>query len=313
MGERRGLDLQASSLMTVLCLVWGLQQIVLKIAATDISPLMQIALRCGLATLLVVPLLYRQRVQQLFHYRYVVPGIWLAFLFSAEFYLVAEALRYTSAAHTVVLLYTAPIFVALGLHWKVKAEKLNHLQWFGILFAFFGIAYTFLVRDQAQSQLNHILWGDFLALMAGMMWALTTISLEFSTLSEAPPTQTLFYQLLGGFIFLLPLAFWTGQADVRWSKLAFLSLTFHAVVMSFLSLLLWFWLLRTYLANGLGVFSFLTPMFGMLFGVWLLDEEIETSFLVGSCMVLAGIMIVSLHRYLRIYLDRISARIGAFH
>ena len=36
-------------------------------------------------------------------------------------------------------------------------------------------------------------------------------------------------------------------------------------MVSFASFLLWFWMLRKYLASRLGVFSFMTPLFGMLF------------------------------------------------
>jgi drug/metabolite transporter (DMT)-like permease len=37
-------------------MIWGLQQVILKMAAPDISPIMQIALRSGLAAVLVLPL-----------------------------------------------------------------------------------------------------------------------------------------------------------------------------------------------------------------------------------------------------------------
>ncbi len=69
--------------------------------------------------------------------------------------------------------------------------------------------------------------------------------------------------------------------------------------MSLLSLMLWFWLLRKYLANGLGVFSFLTPIFGMIFGVVFLGEKIEVNFIVGTALVLAGVMIVTLHVWIK--------------
>jgi drug/metabolite transporter (DMT)-like permease len=65
------------------------------------------------------------------------------------------------------------------------------------------------------------------------------------------------------------------------------------LVVSFASYLTWFWLLRHYLASRLGVFSFLTPLFGVAFGVWLLDEPLEPSFLVGAILVCAGIVLVS--------------------
>ena len=52
-------------------------------------------------------------------------------------------------------------------------------------------------------------------------------------------------------------------------------------------------LLKRYLASRLGVFSFLTPLFGMLFGVWLLAEPLEASFVAGTVLVLAGVAVVS--------------------
>ena len=77
------------------------------------------------------------------------------------------------------------------------------------------------------------------------------------------------------------------------------SMAFHVLLMSFFSLMLWFWLLRKYLANGLGVFSFLTPIFGMIFGVIFLNEQIEPNFIFGTAFVMAGVMIVSLHAWIR--------------
>lgn len=62
--------------------------------------------------------------------------------------LLAQALQLTSASHAVVLLYTAPIFVALGLHWKLPSERLTLLQWTGIGIAFIGIVVTFIRPQQ---------------------------------------------------------------------------------------------------------------------------------------------------------------------
>ena len=300
MGERKGLDACASSLMIVLCIVWGLQQVVLKIAAADISPIMQIAIRSGLSALLVFPLIQLQQGTHLYSKAYLWPGVWLAFLFSAEFLLVAQALILTSASHTVVLLYTAPIFVALGLHWKLPSERLSKVQWSGILIAFVGIVTTFIGRENLLEQgLSQVVWGDLLALLAGIMWALTTISLRLSKLNEAHPTQTLFYQLLGGFVFLFPLAVLLGQAEIHWTYIAIGSLVFHTLIMSFMSLMLWFWLLRNYLASHLGVFSFLTPIFGLLFGVLLLNETIEPNFIFGTILVMVGVLVVSMQDWIK--------------
>ena len=300
---RKVLDAKASTIMVGLCMIWGLQQVVLKMAAVDISPIMQIAIRSGLSAVLVYPLIQVQKGTTLWSKEYLFPGIWIAFLFSAEFFLVAEALRYTTASHTVVLLYTAPIFVALGLHWKLPSERLSLIQWIGIFIAFLGIVVTFLGRDQSEplnsTMTSTGLFGDFLALLAGVMWALTTISLRLTKLSDAHPTQTLFYQLVGGCVFLLPLAYVLGQAEIHWTALSIGSLVFHTIVVSFVSFMLWFWLLRNYLANRLGVFSFLTPIFGMIFGVIFLNETIELNFIFGTALVMLGVFVVSMQVWIQ--------------
>lgn len=295
MQVRQALDAKASGIMFFLCILWGLQQVVIKLAAADIAPIMQMALRSGLSALLVFPLIKLAKGQSLWGRQYWFSGGLVALLFAAEFCLIGEALRFTSASHTVVLLYTAPIFVALGLHCKLPAERLTGLQWCGILTAFSGIVVTFLGRGASGAQdLSAMLWGDLLALGAGMLWASTTIAVRLSNLAEAPATQTLFYQLLGGFAFLLPMAFMLGQSAVHWTALTFGSLLFHAVLISFGSYLLWFWLLKHYLASRLGVFSFLTPLFGIAFGVLILNEPVESGFIAGTVMVMLGVIIVSL-------------------
>ncbi|UUM28621.1 DMT family transporter [Acinetobacter colistiniresistens] len=300
MDERKALDATASGLMIVLCMIWGLQQVILKMAAPDISPLMQIALRSGLAALLLLPLLYLDKSSQLFNRQNLKAGLVVAFLFSLEFFLLAQALQLTSASHAVVLLYTAPIFVALGLHWKLPSERLSLLQWTGIGIAFFGIAVTFLRANSGVSIVDQqMLWGDLLALAGGIAWAATTITVRLSSLAQAAVTQTLFYQLAGSFVLLFGLALVLGQATIHFSPLVIGSLAFHTLVVSFASFLAWFWLLRNYLASRLGVFSFLTPLFGMAFGVWLLGEKIELNFIIGSALVLLGIVVVSLQGWLK--------------
>lgn len=301
MDERKALDQTASSLMIVLCMVWGLQQVILKMAASDISPLMQIALRSGLAALLLLPLVLLDKKSQLMNPKNVKAGALVAVLFSLEFFLLAQALQLTSASHAVVLLYTAPIFVALGLHWKLPSERLTILQWTGIGIAFIGILVTFIRPQQIGGNTfqQQMLWGDLYALAAAIAWAATTVTVRLSSLAQAAVTQTLFYQLAGSFILLLGLAFFMGQAVVQWTPLVMGSLAFHTLIVSFASFLAWFWLLRNYLASRLGVFSFLTPLFGIIFGVWLLDENIEANFIFGTVLVLLGILVVSLQGWLR--------------
>jgi drug/metabolite transporter (DMT)-like permease len=295
MDTRKALDGQAIGLMLVLCLVWGLQQVVLKATAADIAPILQIALRSGAAAVLVGLLMGVRGERMRLSDGTWRPGVVVGLLFGVEFLLVGEGLRHTSASHMVVFLYTAPIFAALGLHWKLPAERLGPVQWLGIALAFAGLALAFFGRSQAPASAasGNMLWGDFLGLLAGMAWGATTLVVRTTSLAKAPATQTLLYQLVGAFVLLLGAAFASGQAHFNPTPQVWASLVFHSLVVSFASFLVWFWLLRHYLASRLGVFSFMTPLFGMVFGAWLLNEPIELRFLAGAVPVLAGIVLVS--------------------
>lgn len=306
MDTRQPLDDKAIGLMLVLCFVWSLQQVVLKATSLDMAPIYQMGVRSGVAAVLVA-LLMRWRGERLSrHDGTWRPGLVVALLFGFEFLLIGEGLRHTSASHMVVFLYTAPIFAALGLHWRLPAERLVAVQWLGIMLAFTGVAIAFLGRSQGAT--GSSLWGDFLGLMAGAAWGATTVVVRCTRLSRAPATQTLLYQLLGAFVLLLGATVASGQTHFNPTPAIWASLVFQILVVSFASFLTWFWLLRTYLASRLGVFSFLTPLFGVVMGAVLLDEVIEPAFVLGSIPVLVGIVLVSGHGWLASLLARLSRK-----
>lgn len=305
--HRKPLDAGASGLMVVLCLIWGLAQVNLKMAAADISPLMQIALRSGVAAVLVILLMFIRRESPSIQDGTWRPGLLVAGLFALEFFLIGEGLRYTSASHMTVLLYTAPIFAALGLHLLMPSERLTRVQWFGIGLAFTGVAIAFLLRpNHTQQKLDaaDLLYGDLLALGAGVAWAATTVAVRCSRLAQVSAAQTLLYQLVGAFLLLTAAAFLLEQTAIQFTPLAWGSLIFQSLVVCFASYLAWFWLLKHYSASQLGVFSFLTPIFGVALGVGLLGEQLELSFMIGAALVVSGIILVSASAWLKHQMTR---------
>lgn len=292
-GLPAAVDARAVGVMSLLCLTWSLQQISLKAVATQISPMLMIAVRSAVA-LLLLSLLMHSRGEGLARHRWT-PGAVAGALFGVEYLLVSQALQLTQASHVVVFLYTAPIFAALGLHARVPAERLGAVQWLGIALAFGGIAVAFLGGGSGPSAQagSPAWWGDALALLAGVAWGVTTVTIRCSSLASAPAAETLWYQLFGALALLLPAAWLTDRWHVEWSPAVLAHLGFQSVVVSFASFLTWCWLLRRYLASQLGVFSFLTPLFGVLLGAWLLGERLTPPFIGGSVLVLVGIALVS--------------------
>lgn len=292
---RKPLDTFAMTMMLALSVVWGLQQVAVKFAAPDMSPIMQTGLRSFIAALLVCLLIwYRGGVS--LPRGTLWPGLAVAVLFALEFLCISVGLEYTSASHMSVFLYTAPVFTVLGLHWLVPGERLGPVQWVGVVVAFSGIALAFSNGfTGGRDNWTGILVGDALGVFGGLFWAATTVLIRRSTLSEAPPTITLLYQLGGAGVILLAIAAALGEAtSFALTGMVWASLFFQSVIVGFISFLAWFWMLRRYLASRISVFSFLTPLFGVAFGVLLMNDPIEPRFAGGAALVLAGIVMVNL-------------------
>ena len=137
--ERRRLDWLAIGLTLLLCVVWGVQQTAMKTVESDIDPIMQLGMRFAVAAVFYGFLTWRQEGRGAFRDGTLPSGLLLGTLFSLEFILIALALTRTSAAHTIVFLYTAPIFTALGLR-VLPHERLNGAQWGGIALIVVGVA-----------------------------------------------------------------------------------------------------------------------------------------------------------------------------
>lgn len=293
---RLPLDTLATGAMLLLCVCWGFQQIAIKLVAGDVAPIMQIGLRSTFAALVLAVVVWRREGLRAFSDGTALPGLIVGLLFAGEFLFVAQGLVHTTASHMSVFLYTAPIFAALGLHWLLPEERMKPLQWLGVAIAFCGIAVAFLGKGGAQAGqpgAGDMLLGDAMGLLAGLLWGATTVAIRKTSLSEAAPAKTLFYQMAVASVGLLAFAAATGQHGIRYTQAAVLSVVFQSVVVALSSYLAWFWLLRRYLASRLSILSFMTPLFGVSFGVLILDEPLDAGFVAGAAMVLAGITLVS--------------------
>lgn len=279
--------------MLLLCILWGGQQSVIKLVADDMAPTLQISLRSGIGLVLIAAFMALRGISFALHKGPWRAGIVAGLLFGFEFLFIGEGLRYTTASHMAVFLYTAPIFTALGLHFFLPQERLSSKQWLGIGLCFVGIAIAFLGGFAQPTISTSILWGDFLGLVAGFLWGSTTVVLRVTGLNQIPAAQTTLYQLVAAFVILLVSAMISDQMMVNWTPELITALAAQGVIIAFFTLLVWFWLLTHYLASRLASFTFLTPLFGVGFGVLLLDDPLDAAFVLGAVLVILGVSIVN--------------------
>lgn len=290
--ERKPVDALAIAIMVVVCMSWGFQQITIKIAAAGVSPIMQAGLRSIFATLLLLAWAQWRRIPLFARDGTLAAGIGAGVLFAAEFVFIYAGLAYTAASRMVVFIYLTPCLTALGLQWFVPGERLNAGQWAGIGLAFLGLFLAF--ADGFAAAQGATLVGDVFGVIAAVLWAATTVLVRSTRLTSASATKTLLYQLAVSALTLPLVSVVVGEAGVTaLTPVVVACLVYQGVIVAFISYLAWFWLLTRYLAGRLSVFSFLTPFFGVAFGVLLLDEPVSPTFLGAAVLVGAGIVLVN--------------------
>jgi drug/metabolite transporter (DMT)-like permease len=160
--------------------------------------------------------------------------------------------------------------------------------------AFCGVAWAFADGFGAHSAGPRQWIGDALGVAAAVFWGATTLVIRATSLAKARAEKTLFYQVAVSGVLLAAAALLAGEPlPQRISTTVALALAFQVVVVTFASYLIWFWLVRHYPATALSSFTLVTPVAGLLAGVWWLDEPLTLRLVVALVAVAGGIWLVN--------------------
>jgi len=286
------LDVLAVSTVLILCMSWGVQQVVIKLTLVDISPVMQAAFRSIGALVILTGWALIRRDPLFVRDGTLWWGVATGIFFAAEFVLVFWGLEFTNASRSVIFLFCSPFVVALGSQWFVPGERLNRLQFTGLGIAFVGIIIAF--GESMTLPTRTMLIGDTMLIAAAIFWGAATVVVKAGPLATISPTRTLLYQLAVSAL-ILPVASWSlGEPGViRWSTFAIASVAYQTIWVVAITYLAWFWLIRHYPASKIASFTFFTPIFGVFAGWLILDEPLTIALLVALALVATGVWLVN--------------------
>jgi len=287
---RAKLDARAVIILTVLCLIWGLNAVAMKYATAGIAPIFCAGLRSVIATICLIIWMTGRRIT--LFVGHLKDGMIIGLLFGAEFGLLYMAIKFTTASSAWILLYTSPFFHALGAHFFLPGDRLSIVKAAGMMLSFAGI--LILLSQHLGLPSVHQFAGDLLALAAAMLWALTTVVIKRRLVAAVSPYHTLFYQTFFSIPILFLLSFMYQETPVHYiDGLILISVAYQGVLVAFISYLVWFFLVHTYPISRLSAFTFLTPVFATLAGVWLLGETLTPRIILSLTLVSIGIYIVN--------------------
>ncbi len=287
----RPLSVFAISIMLLLCLSWGINNVMVKLALAEVPPLMQATARSvgGFIIILIashlrgIPLFRRDGTLK--------AGLVMGTVFALEFVVIFFGLLHTTASRAVIFMYTAPFFVAFGAV-NLLGEKLRGDQWAGLALAFIGMVIAIGV-PQADVD-GRVILGDLLLILGAVGWAGTTLIFKMSNLAKAPAEKTLIYQTGVSAPLLALGSLMLGETLTQMpGPVALVSLAYQTVWVVGVTFLLWYMLMKTYPASKLSAFTFVTPLFGVAAGHLVLGEPISVTFAVAVAFVIAGLFLVN--------------------
>lgn len=280
------------AVLLLCCLVWGLNQVAIKMSGAGVSPLLGAGLRSLVAAALVwlwcgirgEPLFRRDGTGAY--------GLLIGLLFAAEVALIYWGLAFTTASRSVIFLYSAPFFVALGAHRYIPGERLTRRRITGLVLAFAGLCLA--CADALYLPSRRELFGDMLELAAGFLWGATTVVIKMGGRVPLSPPRMLFYQLAISSVALIGASLALREPGVVAATAPVLgALAYQAVIVAFASYLAWFWLLRRYPASDLAPHLFWTPLFGVLAGWALLGDPLSGNLGGAAVLIAVGIYLVN--------------------
>ena len=287
----RPLSPGAIALMLMLCITWGFNQVVIKLVLPEIPPMLQAALRSAGALPVVLAMGWLRGVKFFERDGTLGAGLVTGLAFGLEFALVYQGLRFTSASRAAVFLYTAPFFVVFG-SYRVLGERLGRSQWLGLALCFAGVV---LAIGVPQANVDaHVLLGDLMIVGGASLWAVTTLLVKATRLHFAAPEKTLGYQAAISAPVLGLLAWLSGETITRVpSPLALSLMAVQAIWVIGLTFTLWVALVKVYSASKLSAFTFITPLFGVLAGYFIMHDHLTLAFGAAALLVIAGLFLVN--------------------
>ena len=276
------------SLLILLALIWGSSFFNIKIATYSYDPITLALVRLIFAS---VPLLILCQINGIKIEAFSKNWNWYALIglcnIAIPFVLIAIGTAKINSYLAAILMSTTPLSGSILAHFFTKDEKLSYLKSLGVLIGFSGIVLLFFDKVIINSE-NYIyalitILGSTFYCIGGLL----TLKLR-NKKNENVTTSTTLWSV----IFLFPFSLiiekpWESSPTLA----STLSLLYLGVIATGLAWLIRF---RILTVNGL-VFqtqvAYLIPVFGIIFGHFLMDEVITWKVIVSLVVILIGIYI----------------------
>ncbi|MDH7493204.1 MAG: DMT family transporter [Candidatus Saccharicenans sp.] len=286
-------------LMLLTTMVWGANISVIKVSFAELSP-HAFNLARFLFSALIYAFIIRRSGEGFVVSRRHLPRVVFLALAGITLYQVffITGLSRTSASLVSMGNAMTPIFIAV-LSTAFGLERLRWTGWLGIVLSVIGFYGIILGRPNGFNLKGAEVSGVFFILLAGLMWAFYTIFAR-PVLKEMSPTKLAGLTNIIGTAFYLPFA-WKEFSGADFSRLTlggWLGLVYSGSLALVFGFVVWYKSVERVGGARTGVYSNLTPVFGVLTAVIFLKDRISWLQLLSALVIFFGVYLTRNGHYL---------------
>ncbi len=286
---------RAASLAT-LVVIWGTTWAVIRIGLGGIPPFTGVALRFGIAGLLLwgAALAIGLRGARL----RAPLWLWTAqglLSFGVSYGLVYWGEQWVPTGLTAVLFATFPLWVAVLAHFVLPGERMRPLGVVGLLLALGGVALLFSQDLQALGG-PRVAFASAVLLLAPLSSAIAQIVVKRWGSEVHPVTLNAGSMVIASAVMGALALLVERHRDVRFDATSVGSLLYLAILGTCVTFSLYFWLLRHMTATGLSLVAYAIPVVAVAVGAFAFDEPVTWPLLLGGLLVVAGTALAAVRR-----------------
>lgn len=220
---------------------------------------------------------------------------WLGVLFGVQIAAMNIGIDQSSGATSAVLISMYPLFAAGLSRFYVEADRLTPLRIAGLLVAFLG-AVLIVVRQGHDIWSAGVGYGELIVLVSSALlgWR---IAYTAKLLRHMEATRVVFWQMtlsLPAFLLLATTTETLSLEAVSWRPVV--GLLYQGLVIAGFGFFVNALLYRRYDPSVIAGFGFVSPVTGVLLGIWLLGDALTANLIAGTVAVGLGLILITLRR-----------------
>ena len=281
-------------LLILLSAIWGGAFTLNKIALNTFTPEVIVAGRLISGSIFLVALIYflykkfTINISQINYYLFMsLVGIVIPFI------AIITGQKNIDSAMAGILMATMPISTILLSHIFLEDEKMNQQKFIGFIISFLGVFVLIYRKDLfVNNSISETFESQLLVILGATLYAFAAIYGKKYKITDplSASTGTILFATFFMTIYLI----FIDESNPSYSSLFLdINILLLGILCTAIATIIYFQILQTEGASFLSIMNFLIPLWAILFGIIILQDQFSWNYIIGLVVILFGIKLAN--------------------